>query len=41
MRAQDCGQEELAKCAKPLQVLQSTTDLSFAPKREELNKLCP
>lgn len=39
--AEDCGQEELARCAKPLQVLHSTTDLSFAPKREELDKLCP
>lgn len=38
---EDCGQEELSRCAKPLQLLQSTTDLSFAPKREELDKLCP
>lgn len=38
---EDCGQEELSRCAKPLQLLQSTADLSFAPKREELDKLCP
>ena len=41
MRAEDCGQEELARCAKPLQLLQSTTDLTFAPKREQLDELCP
>lgn len=38
---QDCGQEEFSRCAKPLQLLQSTSDLSFAPKREELDELCP
>lgn len=41
MIREDCGQEELSRCAKPLQLLQSTADLSFAPKREELDKLCP
>jgi hypothetical protein len=41
VQAEECGQEELAKCAKPLQSVLSTTDLSFAPKREELDKLCP
>ncbi|CRK94525.1 CLUMA_CG008028, isoform A [Clunio marinus] len=41
MIREDCGHEELSRCAKPLQLLQSTTDLSFAPKREELSKLCP
>lgn len=38
---EDCGQEELSRCAKPLQLLQSTDNLSFAPKREELDELCP
>lgn len=38
---EDCGQDELSRCAKPLQIFQSTPDLSFAPKREELDKLCP
>ncbi|CAO1431686.1 unnamed protein product [Diamesa serratosioi] len=41
VRAEDCGQEELVRCSKPLQMLQSTTDLSFTPRREELDKLCP
>uniref|UniRef100_A0A336MH10 CSON015365 protein n=1 Tax=Culicoides sonorensis TaxID=179676 RepID=A0A336MH10_CULSO len=36
-----CGQEELSNCAKPLQVLSSTSELSFVTKREDLDKLCP
>jgi hypothetical protein len=38
---EDCAQEELSRCAKPLQLFQSSADLSFAPKREELDKMCP
>jgi hypothetical protein len=41
VRAEECGHEELNKCSKSLQVLKSATDLSFAPKREELAELCP
>lgn len=35
---EDCAQEELSRCARPLQIFQSSTD--FAPKREELEALC-
>lgn len=35
----DCDQEELSRCAKPLSVLQTTTNITF--EREELDKLCP
>lgn len=41
IRAENCGQEELATCARPFQVLQSSTDLSIATKKEELDKICP
>ncbi|XP_040166733.1 uncharacterized protein LOC120902231 isoform X1 [Anopheles arabiensis] len=41
IRAENCGQEELAKCARPFQVIQSTTDLSIATKKEDLDKICP
>ncbi|XP_053687960.1 uncharacterized protein LOC128737361 [Sabethes cyaneus] len=41
IKAENCGQEELARCARPLQVLQSSTDLSIAIKKEELDKICP
>ncbi|XP_055596464.1 uncharacterized protein LOC129746668 [Uranotaenia lowii] len=41
IRAENCGQEELARCAAPFQVLQSSTDLSIATKKEELDKICP
>uniref|UniRef100_A0A182YF71 Uncharacterized protein n=1 Tax=Anopheles stephensi TaxID=30069 RepID=A0A182YF71_ANOST len=41
IRADNCGQEELAKCARPFQVIQSTTDLSIATKKEDLDKICP
>lgn len=40
-KAEECGHEELNKCSKQLQVLKSATDLSFAPRREELAELCP
>lgn len=38
---EECGQAELTNCAKPLQILQSTSELSIAVKKEELDKLCP
>ncbi|XP_053680377.1 uncharacterized protein LOC128731293 [Anopheles nili] len=41
VRADNCGQEELAKCARPFQVIQSSTDLSIATKKEDLDKICP
>lgn len=41
VHAEECGHEELNKCSKSLAALKSTTDLSFAPKREELAELCP
>uniref|UniRef100_A0A182VT81 DUF19 domain-containing protein n=1 Tax=Anopheles minimus TaxID=112268 RepID=A0A182VT81_9DIPT len=41
IRADNCGQEELTKCARPFQVIQSTTDLSIATKKEDLDKICP
>ncbi|XP_039433833.1 uncharacterized protein LOC120416208 [Culex pipiens pallens] len=41
VKAENCGQEELARCARPFQVLQSSTDLSIATKKEELDKICP
>lgn len=39
--AEECGHEELNKCSKSLQVLNSASELSFTPKREELAELCP
>ncbi|XP_063708840.1 uncharacterized protein LOC134837398 [Culicoides brevitarsis] len=39
--AEQCGQEELAKCASSLEKLQSTSDLSIAKSKEELDLLCP
>ncbi|XP_055534677.1 uncharacterized protein LOC129724083 [Wyeomyia smithii] len=41
IKAENCGQEELSRCARPFQVLQSSTDLSIATKKEELDKICP
>lgn len=38
---EECGQEELALCARPLQVLSETSELSFVTKKEELDQLCP
>jgi hypothetical protein len=41
VRGEDCGQEELARCAKPLQVL-STSELTInITRKDELDKLCP
>ncbi|ETN58328.1 hypothetical protein AND_010090 [Anopheles darlingi] len=39
--AEDCGQEELVQCTKPLQLLSATSELSFVTKKEELDQLCP
>uniref|UniRef100_A0A336MGJ2 CSON001403 protein n=1 Tax=Culicoides sonorensis TaxID=179676 RepID=A0A336MGJ2_CULSO len=39
--AEQCGQEELAKCASSLEKLQSSSDLSIAKSKEELDILCP
>uniref|UniRef100_A0A4Y0BIS7 Protein TsetseEP domain-containing protein n=1 Tax=Anopheles funestus TaxID=62324 RepID=A0A4Y0BIS7_ANOFN len=39
--SEDCGQEELVQCTRPLQVLSATSELSFVTKKEELDKLCP
>lgn len=38
--AEQCGQEELARCANSLQKL-SSSDLSIAKSKEELDVLCP
>lgn len=40
-RAEECGHEELNKCSKSLQALNSASDLNFTPRREELDELCP
>uniref|UniRef100_A0A1B0DBC4 Uncharacterized protein n=1 Tax=Phlebotomus papatasi TaxID=29031 RepID=A0A1B0DBC4_PHLPP len=40
-QAEQCGQEELARCSRPLQVLSSTSDLTIATNKEELNEICP
>lgn len=36
---EECGQEELSKCARPLEFLSSTLDI--ATNKEEFKKLCP
>ncbi|XP_058465799.1 uncharacterized protein LOC131439143 [Malaya genurostris] len=41
VNTEDCGQEELVQCTRPLQVLSATSELSFVTKKEELDKLCP
>ncbi|XP_037033664.1 uncharacterized protein LOC119072520 isoform X2 [Bradysia coprophila] len=38
---EECGQDELAACSRPLQVLTETSELSFVTKKSELDKLCP
>lgn len=39
--AEECGQEEFAKCAEPLEMLHLTSEFSIgAAKKEELDKLC-
>uniref|UniRef100_A0A1B0CUX2 Uncharacterized protein n=1 Tax=Lutzomyia longipalpis TaxID=7200 RepID=A0A1B0CUX2_LUTLO len=40
-QGEQCGQEELARCSRPLQVLSSTSDLTIATNKEELNEICP
>ncbi|XP_070151919.1 uncharacterized protein [Polyergus mexicanus] len=40
-RGEECGHEELVRCARPLERI-SSNDLSLVvTKKEELNKLCP
>lgn len=40
-RGEECGHEELVKCARPLEKI-SSNDLGLVvTKKEELNKLCP
>lgn len=37
---QTCGQEELVRCAQPLQVL-TDTGLSFVASKKDLEIICP
>ncbi|XP_020288041.1 uncharacterized protein LOC109856792 [Pseudomyrmex gracilis] len=39
-RGEECGHEELVRCARPLERINSN-DLSLVTKKEDLNKLCP
>jgi hypothetical protein len=39
--AEECGHEELSKCSKSLQALNSASELNFTPRREELAEVCP
>ena len=39
--AEECGHEELVQCAKPLQVISATSELSFVTNKQELEKICP
>ncbi|XP_011152250.1 uncharacterized protein LOC105190925 [Harpegnathos saltator] len=39
-RGEECGHEELVRCARPLERINSN-DLSLVTKKEEFNKLCP
>ncbi|XP_014480512.1 PREDICTED: uncharacterized protein LOC106747468 [Dinoponera quadriceps] len=39
-RGEDCGHEELVRCARPLERINSN-GLSFVTKKEEFNKVCP
>ncbi|GAB0099526.1 uncharacterized protein DMENIID0001_153980 [Sergentomyia squamirostris] len=36
-----CGHDELTRCSRRLQVLSSTSDLTIATNKEELNQICP
>lgn len=38
---EECGHEELVLCAKPLQVISATSELSFVTNKDELEKICP
>lgn len=38
---EECGHEELVQCAKPLQVISATSELSFVTNKDELDKICP
>nr|KAF7439282.1 hypothetical protein H0235_001673 [Vespula pensylvanica] len=39
-RGEECGHEELTRCARPLKKI-SNNDLSFVTKKEDLQELCP
>ncbi|XP_071556438.1 uncharacterized protein [Temnothorax nylanderi] len=39
-RGEECGHDELARCARPLERI-SNSDLSFVTKKEDIDKLCP
>ncbi|XP_029038277.1 uncharacterized protein LOC114873775 isoform X1 [Osmia bicornis bicornis] len=39
-RSQECGHERLVKCGRPFERI-SNSDLSFATKKEDLQRLCP
>lgn len=39
-RGEECGHEELTRCARPLKI-SSTNDLSFLTRKEDLQNLCP
>lgn len=39
--AEECGHEELVQCAKPLQVISATSELSFVTNKKELEQICP
>lgn len=41
VRAENCNQEELTQCARPLHIISSTSDLSVVTRKEELDSLCP
>ncbi|XP_032673777.1 uncharacterized protein LOC116845335 isoform X2 [Odontomachus brunneus] len=38
--AEECGRDELVRCARPLERI-NNNDLSLVTKKEEFNKLCP
>lgn len=41
IQAEECGHEELVQCAKPLQVISATSELSFVTNKRELEQICP
>ncbi|KAI4504730.1 hypothetical protein M0802_000280 [Mischocyttarus mexicanus] len=40
-RGEECGHEELTRCARPLKKFSNNNDLSFVTKKEDLQELCP
>ncbi|KAI4490695.1 hypothetical protein M0804_003639 [Polistes exclamans] len=40
-RGEECGHEELTRCARPLKKISNNNDLSFVTKKEDLQELCP